>query len=70
MIPFAPLILMIDGLLSRMKGYTLPELENVLRPLRAEYPDFRFRTELLPSFCGLQKITVLSGRPAAEKQNE
>ena len=67
-IPVSPLLLMTDGFLSRMRAYTQPELEKVLADVRMDFPHFRFRTEVLPSFFGFQKITVLSGCPETAEE--
>lgn len=62
LIPVLPLLLLVDGFLSRMRSYTAAELEKIAHDanLPAEY---QVMVEVLPVYCGAAKIHCLTARP-------
>ncbi|MBO7147011.1 MAG: hypothetical protein J6W81_04615 [Lentisphaeria bacterium] len=69
LLPIAPLIVFIDGTISRMRAYKISEIETILAPLREKYPDYYFETGAYTLLHGMQKITFILGYPAEFEQN-
>lgn len=63
LIPAIPLMVMADGFISRMRAYTVPELEALAAPVQERHPDYVFEISRYPLLGGLQKITCVLGRP-------
>ena len=62
LIPVLPLVLLVDGFLSRMRSYTAAELEEIARG--AGLPEgYRVVVEVLPVYGGAAKIHCLIARP-------
>lgn len=62
LIPVLPLVLLVDGFLSRVRAYTAAELEEIARG--AELPEgYRVAVEVLPVYGGAAKIHCLTARP-------
>jgi hypothetical protein len=61
LIPVLPLLLLVDGALSRWRSYTLPELEAVVR--ETGRPGYRVTVGVIPRWGGIAKIHWLIAIP-------
>ncbi|MBO4303216.1 MAG: class I SAM-dependent methyltransferase [Lentisphaeria bacterium] len=62
-LPILPLIIFIDGTISRMRAYKHNELEALLVRVRKRYPDYHVMVTEYNLMGGLQKITAVLGYP-------
>ena len=68
LIPVIPLVVFIDGTLSRMRAYKIRELEVLAARVRKRYPDFYIRISEYELLGGMQKVTKITGYPESEKR--
>ena len=61
--PIIPLIVFIDGTLSRMRAYTQRELQLLADRVQKHYPDYRVEVREMSLMGGMQKITEVTGCP-------
>lgn len=64
LIPVIPLIVFIDGTLSRMRAYNQQELQNLADRVEKRYPMYRIKIRQHILMGGLQKVTEIAGAPA------
>lgn len=64
LIPIIPLMIGIDGTISRMRAYKQSELQILADEVQKKYPDFAFRITEHKLMGGLQKVTEIFGCPA------
>ena len=69
-IPIAPVVVLIDGTISRMRAYKLEEVKNIYKKVEDKFPDYCFEAEYFSILGGLQKITWIVGMPRKTKEKE
>lgn len=69
LIPIIPIIVGIDGTLSRMRAYNQKELQSLIDRVEKRYPDFCIKIREHKLMGGMQKVTEIVGCPrtSAEK---
>ncbi len=67
LIPVVPVLIVTDGVLSRLKAYKPSEIEAITKKVEKEFPGYRFEIGRYPLLLHLQAVTYVIG---AGKQKE
>lgn len=63
LLPIVPVIVCIDGFLSRMRAYELDELQALADRVNKRYPEYCIRVSGYRLMGGVQKVTEVTGFP-------
>ncbi len=64
LIPVMPLLILADGILSRLKAYKPSEIEVIAKKVETDFPGYRFEVGNYPLLYHFQSVTYVVGAPA------